>query len=74
MTSDFNLKKRSLQMKKELVNKMESTFGPNWTNGNIQVAEVILDKFEPLVGQTVNDPRFVDFLIDSLLLIKKELK
>lgn len=59
--------------KQDFVKTMESIIGPSWKGGNIQVAEVILDKFEPLVGQTVNDPRFVDFLIDSLLLIKKEM-
>lgn len=60
--------------KKDFVNKMESIVGPDWTSGNPQIGEVILDTFEPLFGgQTVNDPRFVDFLIDSLLLIKKEM-
>lgn len=60
--------------KKDFVNKMESIVGPSWKGGNIQVAEVILDTFEPLFsGQTVNDPRFVDFLIDSLQMIKQEM-
>ncbi len=60
--------------KKDFVNKMESIVGPDWTNGNPQIGEVILDTFEPLFGgQTVNEPLFVNFLIDSLLLIKKEM-
>ena len=61
-------------MDKDFVNKMESTFGPDWTNGNIQVAEVILDTFEPMLGQFTNDIEFVNFLINSLQMIKKELK
>lgn len=60
-------------MKKEFVNKMESTFGSNWTSGNIQVAETILDHFEPMLGQFTNDVEFVNFLIKSLQMIKQEL-
>jgi hypothetical protein len=74
MISDFNLKKRSLQMKKgNFVNKMESIVGPSWKGGNIQVAEVILDTFEPLFGQFTNDVEFVNFLIKSLQMIKQEM-
>lgn len=60
-------------MKKEFVNKMESIVGPSWKGGNIQVAEVILDTFEPLVGDLTNDIEFVNFLIKSLQMIKKEM-
>jgi hypothetical protein len=61
-------------MDKDFVNKMESIVGPDWKGGNPQIGEVILDHFEPLFsGQTVNDPRFVDFLIDSLQIIKQEM-
>jgi len=60
-------------MDKGFVKTMESTFGSNWKGGNIQVAEVILDKFEPLVGQKVYDTRFINFLIKSLQIIKKEM-
>ena len=61
-------------MKKEdFVNKMESTFGPSWKGGNIQVAETILDHFEPMLGQFTNDIEFVNFLIKSLQMIKQEL-
>ena len=62
-------------MKKgNFVNKMESIVGPSWKGGNIQVAETILDHFEPLFSeQTVNDTRFINFLIKSLQLLKQEM-
>ena len=60
-------------MKKEFVNKMESIVGPDWTNGNPQIGEVILDTFEPLFGQFTNDVEFVNFLIKSLQIIKQEM-
>ena len=60
--------------KQDFIKTMVSTFGPNWTNGNIQVAETILDHFEPLFSeQTVNDTRFINFLIKSLQLLKQEM-
>jgi hypothetical protein len=60
-------------MDKDFIKTMVSTFGPNWTNGNIQVAETILDHFEPMLGQFTNDIEFVNFLIKSLQMIKQEL-
>lgn len=74
MINNFNFLKRSLQMKKqEFVKTMESTFGTNWQEGNIQVAETILDHFEPMLGQFTNDVEFVNFLIKSLQMIKQEM-
>ena len=61
--------------KQDFVKVMNDTIGPDWQEGNHQAGEIILDHFEKLFpkeisGQIVNDPRFINFLIDSLLLIK----